>query len=91
MSRKRLPRGKLYIPFRPILPPGNCGSRPSSGTRIVGGTEANINSWPWQAMLARKAGGRQFCGGTLVDPLWVVTAAHCVRGTSASSIIVRYE
>ena len=66
----------------------NCGSRPY--TRIVGGSKASVNSWPWQAMLAKK-GGSQFCGGTLVDPLWVVTAAHCVRRVSPSSIFVRYS
>ena len=64
----------------------NCGSRPYA--RIVGGSKASVNSWPWQAMLAKK-GGSQFCGGTLVDPLWVVTAAHCVRRFSPSSIFVR--
>ena len=66
----------------------NCGSRPYA--RIVGGSKASVNSWPWQAMLAKK-GGSQFCGGTLVDPLWVLTAAHCVRRVSPSSIFLRYS
>ncbi|XP_022786238.1 uncharacterized protein LOC111326491 isoform X2 [Stylophora pistillata] len=63
-----------------------CGSRPS-GTRIVGGSIALINSWPWQAML-QTSYGSQFCGGTLIHPLWVVTATHCVRGKSVSSVKV---
>ncbi|CAH3103828.1 unnamed protein product, partial [Pocillopora meandrina] len=65
---------------------GKCGFRPS--TRIVGGQEASVNGWPWQAMLRYKYGG-QFCGGTLVDPLWVVTAAHCVKNAQPTGIIVR--
>ncbi|KAL9986059.1 hypothetical protein ACROYT_G000125 [Oculina patagonica] len=64
-----------------------CGSR-TSMTRIVGGTEAPVNSWPWQVML-RHTHGSQFCGGSLVDPYWVVTAAHCLPGKTASSIKIR--
>ncbi|KAL9985424.1 hypothetical protein ACROYT_G007835 [Oculina patagonica] len=65
----------------------SCGSKPA-GTRIVGGNQAQNGSWPWQAMLAY-AGGSQFCGGSLIDQQWVVTAAHCVHDTSASEIVVR--
>ena len=60
--------------------------RPHS--RIVGGIKARKNSWPWQAMLRYK-GGAQFCGGSLIDPLWVVTAAHCVSGVSSGDIFIR--
>ena len=65
----------------------SCGNRPS-GSRIVGGSAARVNSWPWQAMLLYTS-GRQFCGGSLVDNYWVVTAAHCVNGKSPSSIKVK--
>jgi len=67
--------------------PGSCGIRPTS--RIVGGVDANHGDWPWQAMLQYASTGRQFCGGALIDPQWVVTAAHCVKGKSASSLKVR--
>ena len=43
----------------------------------MGGAQAQKDSWPWQALLAF-AGGSQFCGGSLIQEQWVLTAAHCV-------------
>lgn len=65
-----------------------CGFRPSAG-RIVGGSAASVNSWPWQVMLMDNS-GRQFCGGSLIERYWVVTAAHCVTGESPSDIKIRF-
>ncbi|XP_068681521.1 MAM and LDL-receptor class A domain-containing protein 2-like isoform X3 [Montipora foliosa] len=64
-----------------------CGMRPTSSTLIVGGTVAPSNDWPWQAML-RSTSGRQFCGGSLIRPEWVLTAAHCIERRSPSNIEV---
>lgn len=53
-----------------------------AGTRIVGGQTTTIEQWPWQVALASpgaKSGfDRYFCGGSLVAPNVVITAAHCV-------------
>ena len=57
---------------------------------IVGGTAAIKNSWPWQAML-RRTFGSPFCGGSLIAPQWVVSAAHCVKGKSPWSFTIRYD
>lgn len=56
------------------------------GTHIVGGTEATPGSWPWTAEL--RLNGGHWCGGALVAPRWVVTAAHCVYGRSATQFTV---
>ncbi|GFY39873.1 plasminogen [Trichonephila inaurata madagascariensis] len=47
--------------------------------RIVGGEPAVPNSWPWQVSIQRghiEPNGH-FCGGTLISPQWVISAAHC--------------
>ncbi|XP_044162898.1 uncharacterized protein LOC114956623 [Acropora millepora] len=64
-----------------------CGMRQIRSTVVVGGTAAPINSWPWQALLSTRD-GRQFCGGSLVEPEWVITATHCVVGKWPSNIQV---
>ncbi|XP_072307910.1 elastase-1-like [Eucyclogobius newberryi] len=48
--------------------------------RVVGGEDAKPNSWPWQISLQYQSGSRYYhtCGGTLITPGWVMTAAHCV-------------
>ncbi|TFI56363.1 serine protease [Sphingomonas parva] len=48
--------------------------------RIVGGDPFDIATAPWQVALVKgyAANRYQFCGGTLIAPDTVVTAAHCI-------------
>ncbi|CAH1796669.1 unnamed protein product, partial [Owenia fusiformis] len=61
---------------------------PKVNSRIVGGEEANANSWPWISPLI--INGFQSCGASLISPEWVVTAAHCTSGLSASQLSLSF-
>jgi len=49
--------------------------------RIVGGTEANAHSWPWQVAFLSSSGS-QICGGFVLNANWLMTAAHCCAAYS---------
>jgi hypothetical protein len=44
--------------------------------RIVGGNTTDISKYPWQVQLGFN--GNLFCGGSLIHPFIVITAAHCL-------------
>ena len=58
------------------VPGCRCGHAQRS-KRIVGGSETEVNEYPWMAFISTRHGSR--CGGSLISDRWVVTAAHCAR------------
>jgi len=59
--------------------------------RIIGGNEATIGSVPWIVALVYTEGSaatHNFCGGSIINESWVVTAAHCVIGMAPSELWV---
>jgi Trypsin len=58
--------------------------RSGPSARLVGGGPTTISEWPWQTALLfdsrivpEDGFQRQFCGGSLVAPNVVISAAHC--------------
>ncbi|XP_029464723.1 chymotrypsin-like protease CTRL-1 [Rhinatrema bivittatum] len=63
----------------------------SNYNRIVNGENAVPGSWPWQVSL-QDGSGFHFCGGSLINQNWVVTAAHCnVSPNNHRAILGEYD
>ncbi|ELU03725.1 hypothetical protein CAPTEDRAFT_153798 [Capitella teleta] len=77
-------------------PDGECGQSKYEdageydlpGAMIVGGIDARPHEFPWQISLWMTPTGSHSCGGEIIHPLWVMTAAHCVEGRDPSNLRV---
>ncbi|XP_037094596.1 trypsin-1-like [Pollicipes pollicipes] len=65
-----------------------CCGVPNRSSRIVGGVETEVREYPWQAGLVSAGGTRTWCGGSVLNNRYVMTAAHCTSGSSPSQIEV---
>ncbi|XP_069059575.1 hepatocyte growth factor activator [Pleurodeles waltl] len=87
VSRCRESAGRRVIIEEESLKP-TCGLKHSKRViargRILGGTSAMPASHPWLAAIYI---GENFCGGSLILPCWVVTAAHCFSNNPKKSTV----
>jgi secreted trypsin-like serine protease len=66
-------------------PPG-AAAAPRARSSIVGGAPADPAQWPYAVAIFRK--GHMHCGGSVIGPTEVLTAAHCVAGFNLANFQV---
>lgn len=71
------------VPWRaaPIVPHIEKCSLDING-RIVNGIKADTNQFPWFATIRSHTvnGLQSVCGGSIISPIFILTAAHCTHG-----------
>ncbi|XP_063173711.1 chymotrypsin-like elastase family member 3B [Candoia aspera] len=73
------------------FPASGCGQPAySPHSRVVNGEDATPYSWPWQVSLQYERNGvfRHTCGGSLVAPNVVITAAHCISPSRTYKVVL---
>jgi len=58
---------------------------------IVNGNPATECEWRWQVGLRSSETGRPWCGGQLIHPEWVLTAAHCAGSPNFNVVAGEYN
>ncbi|KAG1711578.1 hypothetical protein DVH05_008827 [Phytophthora capsici] len=57
----------------------STGLSSNQESRIYGGSEADVDQYPFIASLRFDPDGKTFCGGTLVASQFILTAGHCIK------------
>ncbi|CAG9858676.1 unnamed protein product [Phyllotreta striolata] len=72
----------------PVAPMKNCPQckcgESFKNIRIVGGIETMVNEYPW--MTALMYSNRFYCGASLINSRYCLTAGHCVNGFNKDKI-----
>ncbi|XP_076249342.1 chymotrypsin-2 [Calliopsis andreniformis] len=66
----------------------NGGLLPNYDPRIVNGEDAKVGEIPYQVSLQNRDSSFHFCGGSVLNANYVITAAHCVFGKKPNQIKV---
>uniref|UniRef100_A0A4X2M3G7 Peptidase S1 domain-containing protein n=1 Tax=Vombatus ursinus TaxID=29139 RepID=A0A4X2M3G7_VOMUR len=82
---------KLLVTLLLVALASGCG-KPAylHVSRVVNGEDAVPYSWPWQISLQYEKDGAYYhtCGGSLIAPDWVLTAAHCINKLRTYQVVL---
>ena len=53
---------------------------------IIGGQPIDISQAPW--IVSIQESGSHFCGGSIINAEWILTAAHCVVANEPTDLII---
>jgi secreted trypsin-like serine protease len=72
-----------------LLALGVCcfGTDMNINRRIVGGDFSDKNQFPHQVAILTN--GRFYCGGSIISPDWVLTAAHCLADPNGMLVVLQ--
>uniref|UniRef100_A0A1Q3FHD4 Putative trypsin-like serine protease n=1 Tax=Culex tarsalis TaxID=7177 RepID=A0A1Q3FHD4_CULTA len=76
-----------YVLLFSFIAISQAGALPGRSARIVGGSDAAEGQFPYQVSL-RSAAGSHFCGGSIVNSRWILTAGHCAAGRTPVNTVV---
>lgn len=68
--------------------PADDAAVTGDGAEIISGTTEKIENVPWQVLLLDGAEKQPFCGGSIIDKRWILTAQHCAEGMTHGVIVV---
>ncbi|XP_061783961.1 transmembrane protease serine 2-like isoform X2 [Nerophis lumbriciformis] len=83
-----------HVPLVQQLAPGQCpgdtvvtlqctACAGVNSSQPSGSQQASLGAWPWQVSL--QVAGTHRCGGAIISPWWIVTAARCALMTSSAA------
>lgn len=67
----------------------NCGCKENKVQRLVNGQALIPNVYPWVVSMSYPSFRmKHFCGGTILNSEWILTAGHCLSDYEAQNIYV---
>ncbi|XP_065363276.1 chymotrypsin BI-like [Calliphora vicina] len=59
----------------------------ATNERIISGSQAAVNQFPWHVLLKRDEFDVLLCGGSLISNSWVLSAAHCFNNITSVFLV----